>query len=516
MVFFLAQQKISSLSRELKEQNIRETVFIGSKKYVVDRGVVYIDGKTLSGVASWEPLRLARASVFAERSPFFALPGTDIQKLREAIHSLELTQKNLSSAQKTPEEGRALEALYPIAFLEALANAEDARQQFIAYPDLERERAYTQATSDVFEAKLSDIENFTREFTALNKPFPIRLANFGGTMTVDSMEAALALFRKDITLRRAAFERYVVCQQNIFMSCEKIPTTSVPLISSGGALAVSSQVQDILKLWGEVYQKNIQDTRVVTISESRCLSSLKPPYTFAFQEIKNRKATFTSTVYVGNLFFIPTNIPNAPFLNYEKNTLNMEYTPLNTFKYYVCSEVGEDMGRVFAVRSIADFASSHPTVAPEARAQLLKNPYSISETLSLLYLRAALNSVAEDSQEMKTLKDVYLMIRFNTGGLDSLLGDITYVSLVDLALREQNIPIDITAKTLFLTHSAFPSFFRIGAVNNAALDTLRSENSDDRKKMLQEMKDYESIVRLIPREKIVHDLRQFLILEERL
>ena len=115
----------------------------------------------------------------------------------------------------------------------------------------------------------------------------------------------------------------------------------------------------------------------------------------------------------------------------------------------------------------------------------------------------------------KELGAVLNMWRERNGGLDVLVSLIVSVNNQDMKLSARGVPFDLSARTLFLTHSAFPSLFlALSPRTGVSPITLRETTSTDASSIRADVIPYTELVRTVPREKIVHDFEAFLSFEE--
>ena len=174
---------------------------------------------------------------------------------------------------------------------------------------------------------------------------------------------------------------------------------------------------------------------------------------------------------------------------------------------------------MFATKATQNFANRYPSLAISARNQLLKNPQIVYETDVISYIQSA-------SEELRGRKDLaapvmknelnnlILMFHEKSAGLEFLVRDIVRVNSNDLRLKKSGIPFDISARTLFLTRSAFPSLFlsqnpRAGAISAG----IRVQNDEDRARFFSKIERYSFLRTTTSREKIVHDIHAYLKME---
>ncbi len=522
LIVWNTHASVGFYTTQLQHPDTDEQVLVDNVPYQIESGQVYRDATPVTGNSALRPLRLAYAVLLARRMPLFGLAGTDPQELQVAVDSLQKAQDALANSQHSTANKNAVQSLYPIQFLDTLAKAEDARQTLLKQPTEAHETHYEQTLRQTLAAKKTALADFSSAWEGQIGTSSIRFPDFGGTLSTQTMRATLFNILNDLKDERATLDRRLACTNGLVSECENVPSLphlSPPALSAGANRPLVSEIQ---RIWGGAYgsQTNISagpTRRDIVLQQSACLGSLQGPYTTTIFSRTTDGVQSPGLAYLEDIFFIPTDTPHAPVLGYERGTLGISYTPLNPFKYYTCPEVGEDIGEALAVRAVTVFALSHPEIATKARAKLLKNPILVSQTDAALYVQEALETsrVKPQGPTGKMLQELSLMLQKKTAGLQYLLDDITHVSTTDAELAQRGINFDISARTLFLTHSAFPSFFRIGAASDV-LTNLRILDNADTSTLLASLKTYSTLRLYVPEEKIVHDLRAFLQFENRL
>lgn len=99
------------------------------------------------------------------RAASVSLAGINPQTFLEAVQRLQNTQERLAALQKNNADSEAVRtALYPIDFLNALGNLEEARIAYMASSTYTTEQAYQQAQELVNGTYTEDIKRFRDAF----------------------------------------------------------------------------------------------------------------------------------------------------------------------------------------------------------------------------------------------------------------------------------------------------------------------------------------------------------------
>ncbi len=100
------------------------------------------------------------------------------------------------------------------------------------------------------------------------------------------------------------------------------------------------------------------------------------------------------------------------------------------------------------------------------------------------------------------------------GGLNSIVTDIAHVGATDTDPHLRNIE-DVSAATTFATHSAFPTFLRIGLTGPDPAAAMYVQTPAMVQALFNHLVDYKTLRFEVSRADIVHDLHEFLVLEGR-
>jgi hypothetical protein len=502
----------------LAQGRTQETVEVNGVRYDVENGVVMKAGESVRGLASWRALKLAYEVSLARRDPFFNIAGTDPEELKAQTALLAQAEQKYASLQKTSASSTMMLSLYPISFLDALSGLEENREALLAHPSEENAQIYEAALSPTANAKAHDLEEFQKAFSQAVPDPKFTIDTYSGLLTGQNQLATISMLEADAAKTAEQITIRNDCLDGLYFECSdtlKLPALTLPpQTPTSTPLALQ---EEVIGIWKDAERMSgIRTRETVQLAQSACLSALQAPYDVRVIDQDTDTGTILELTYADNIYFTPTNIPNAPFLAYLRTQLGMDYTPDNTFKYYTCPQIGIDVGSVVALEAIAAFAQAHPDIAPAERTRLLNGSGSVSEYAALSYLNDALEQMENetDQKDLHALEEVALMEKGRSGGLDELLKDIVQVAAQDTDPKLQ-ADMDTSARTIFATHSAFPSLYRIGASDPDVLSSLYIQTPAAKEALLAQLVPYSTLRFQVPRSDILDDLRKFLILEGR-
>ena len=498
-------------SSTLRENNIIETVSVEGARYKVADGTVVSEHGRPSSFDRYRALRVAYALTLAKRSPLLGISGVDPDSLEKSVSELARSTRALADMQKDPRDVALVrDSLYPLDFLNKLASHERARQRFISSGSNADEYGYELSIQKTIHAGQADAERFARNLREEVGDASFRFATLGGMITRDTLlssaQTVVLRFNELEELARAR-ER---CLDGTVSLCDirdvmrTVPEPVEPIGDTPFITLRAGTDPDLSK-------NNVRPV----LSTSVCLAEEPGPYVFVYGN--PRGVSRMPLRYIRELYFRPAGQFEST-MQYMRNELDIDYAPVNPIEFYQCPDVLSDIGGAYAVLETVRFAQSHP-YAPEERTRLLSSA-TFRDSDAIAYLRAAAaemsieDPVGFDAAE-KELGAVLNMWRERNGGLDVLVSLIVSVNNQDMKLSARGVPFDLSARTLFLTHSAFPSLFlALSPRTGVSPITLRETTSTDASSIRADVIPYTELVRTVPREKIVHDFEAFLSFEE--
>ncbi len=512
---------IGFFSSELRDAHAHESVIIRSKTYsVVDGGVT---GCGIWPTCHLRVLETAYARELALRSPIFGISGVDPRLLNANTDKLKKATAMLADAQSDPTDAELVRtSLYPIAFLRTLATLEESRQSFVATGSDEDGTRYEAALEETAAQGQKDASGLQSAFVHYATT-SVQFSMFGGTITTATLISSLGAIEKRMRETRDSVQRRIACVHGAPLSCSRgaLEISLLPVANpqSENAKQGADNAREVRSILEEAYPPTFKQTRIqVSLASSTCVSMLEGPYYFL--AVKPQYAENTRPLQFINVIMSAPTINNAvPIVSYFHNRYGATLVPTNPMAFYICPDIGIDLGTIRAVIATTELAKKCPRFAPQERAVFLSSQ-DLDERIARQYLRAVLNEVTATKEasesELNDTISVLNMFYERSGGLDHLVGEIATIDAGDAQARRNGVPFDVSAKTLFLTHTAFPSLF-LGGNNSAGTTQLNLRNRDQKNfagLIAYYNLRYSSIRATIPRKQIIHDLRAFAAFEQ--
>ena len=495
-------------SEALKNASISEFVTVDSSRYYVSHGTVSNASK-IGFFERFRALKLTYALMLARRSPFFGIEGTDPQALRDAVRDLEHAQLLLSAEQQSAAERELIKALYPTAFLDSLASLEDARQKFISSGSDRDSAHYDEALRKTAAVFLRDAQLFSHAFKTAVATSTYRFALLGNPITNESMQSAIETLNKRADETNTKITDRKRCLLGNVGACDdreiglSVPEDQPAL--PGHVVYVPHLVRD-----------SVKTDRLVALSASTCLENEPGPYVFLRTNIPGPSRV--PILYSSELFFTATE-GRGGTLGYFSDTLGIKYLPYGPLTYYVCPDSLRDIGSVHAVLETERFAMAHPSYA-EAERSLMRSHTIVREPEAIAYVKQTASEITarELSRGDPVLTDFEALLNLwqeKSAGLDEYVAAIASISEENARRHENGIPVDVSALTLFLTHSAFPSLYLTH--NPSAGDSPLSLRTDpvptDVEKSKKIYLRFTDLVRAVPRAELARDTQTYLSFE---
>ncbi len=524
----IERSSISFFEEALRDTEISENISMRGKKYNVENGIVTSESEdTIKPSEELGALKIAYGLTTVRRSPLFGIAGTDPQALRQAVDRLKEVQYNLSKAQANPRDASMVaSSLYPINFLYSLSKLEENRLKFLASGADADSDNYEESLQDTIRASKSDIKKFKKSFQKIIGAESMRFLGFGGTMTTKSMLETISLIQEGINRNENIFIKRNLCVSGKTKFCDKtaieMPTFKKPItgLKTPSDRNIPPLVTGVRAIFIEASGRPVENSdKLVALDSSSCLGSLPGPYYFLVRTLTGGGERAFRLFFAEDIFFRSTKNVSADMPNYMNIELKISFSPINPVNFYVCSEVGNDMGRAYGTLATTAFAKEHSSLAVRARNQLLRSPVVVYENDAASYIGTAMSELKDGkgstSEKMKNeLTNLVLMFHERSAGLEFLVKNISDANAADLRLKEAGVPLDISARNFFLTHSAFPSLFLSHNPSAGAVDVhLNVQNKNDTEKFLSSIILYSNLRLSVPREKIVADIRAFLKME---
>lgn len=443
---------------------------IGGEEVVVLKGISYRVQSGTIGTSSilsndmrYRILSLAYLKELTERSPHLSLAGTDPGKLRDAVTELGGMAAELSASQEIPSNDIA--ALYPLSFLAALAETEQARLTFLASGKDADANDYAAKLARATASYMRHIVDFKAAFERAvpisARPYATErniISREGALEALDSLSAAMMKMQLLIKKReRCVRGETALCNAEDEMFAQLQPVQSSAPHSSD-TLALAVHIRDTLRELG--IDIPAVDNPLVSLSESACIrgdAGAGPLFVMSELGVMN----------VGDIRFLSTDTyKQVPFYKYFYDR-GILYIPVFHFSHYKCQEMAGDVGRVLAVRAVRAFARETPQSAraPTSEAAALRlledklsSPEVIYESDATAYIAAAQRSSASKTPPLAAaVASLSLEMRGHSAGLDEVVRNISRIERENLSLSRDGIEVDLAPPYLFFVRSAFPS-----------------------------------------------------------
>ena len=476
----------------------------------------------LQNTEDLELLRLAYAKAFARRSPIFGIEGTDPEALRAAVEELASVQKRLVDAQSSAEKQNSASNLYPIRFLESLANLEESRQLFLTASSIDTFRSYANAlrkTGSLMEQNALRMSQHLENELSLKNEF--RLVTFGGSITDESIRAALDNLSQRVNEVQRSIRDFNRCLSGSIVSCNQgvldisrsnVRNDNVDLAE----LVLIKEIQDFMKRSASSITHTYQGPRptydTIILESSSCLRSSPPPHAFFLPERHD-----VPTISASDLFFKEiTDKTDGTYFEYMHDR-DVSYAFMIQMAYYQCPEIWNDVGLMYAIQEIREFAESHPDLAQSMREALVDQDFT-RETDARNYLHALLmefeEGTVEDTNVRNRIIELHLMYSQRSAKLDHLLAHMAR-NILQSRLSSNEVELSADINDLFVTHHTFPSLFLTHntSAGNATL-VYPERLGDEYSLLLEDLVPYSELRTFIPLEIIEHGFKEFLIFHQ--
>lgn len=498
---------------ELEARSVAADVIVGHMTYHVERGVAVARGSRGNIRDTSVALRIAYAREIAIRSPILDMEGTDPSRLSEAADELAKVSEGLAKLQKSPRDKALVKrALYPTAFLHALAELERARKKFIASGRDVDEAAYAAQLKKTIRVGQENLGAFERAYTLAVDSESTRYATLGGIVTKESSLAALreiGLGFDRVSKRAYAREQ---CMQGELSKCnaQDLAIQQPRAITMRVPTEVPALVRQVLALHVDAGLSHYKDVPIVALSRSACINSFTPPYYFGVQTYP-QSTDYPRVRFVGDFMFYPITRSDAAPLD-PFSTRGASYLPYMATAYYSCPEGARDTARVRVVIFLSKLAFAETRSI--LRANTPENAYIASEADASRYLIEMLPSAfdpvhGDDRWTQNVVRNVYLMWKDNSAWFDAIVEEIAVFGKTELRMKEAGIPIDTSMSFLFSSRSGFYDLF---LAHNPSAGSGESSPyaSGERNPFLEQFLKWSDTRSTIPRADILNGLRVYM------
>lgn len=505
----------------LRVVHSESTVLVGNDTYKVLNGsIVSEDAADLSSTRRFNVLRLAYAREIVLRSPVFSLDGTDPDALKAATARLRVLEKKLSTVQDTYRARMLVRsALYPTDLLDALADAQIAREDFLLKTSPSTEVVYERALARVVTSYKKDLREYTEAYDESEKE------NFaymvpGGTVTKQSALHASELLKERISVVGERMTNRNACLQGEIRLCNilalRFPFPTLPRESVAVSLSLPRLVAETASLKVDVEGGDGEHAQIFAIHDTTCTKSLPYPQYFVIRAALSEDTLPQGISYVGDLLFYDAKKVlqkrDAAMLQYLFDH-GIQYVPVHPTSFYVCPNIGSSHGSVFGLDAVRRLAAEYPMLAPRSAARLVGNHAVIREADALSFIKEA-EKLAKSETLPSDVRDALMrtggILRNKSAGFEFLVEQIAYVGEKELRMREQSIPVELGAERLFSTQSGFPSVFL--AYNQSVGifgPSVSIFENNDALALTEEIYRWTDIIQTVPLEELKEDMRLF-------
>lgn len=496
----------------LDEAGSKQTVEVRGNTYTVVKGVV--EG-TVSSVTLFRDtplaLRLAYAQEIARRSPLFDISGTDPETLRLRINDLASSTDSMAALQKDAASATIIrDTMFPLRFLRALADAAEAREAFLRQASKSTRQSYRLALDYAMRAGESDAALFQKSYAdALESIWNTDISTFGGTMTPERSFLNLTAILNRFGETSEEMERREQCIRGWILSCNNADLALPDIAPEGTADThdpVSLEIRDLMaKTFSPEFFRTHQE---VSLQRSACVSMRDGPYRFYIRKLEY-SGGFPPTEFINERFF--ADISNAPGLipSYLRDVRGITYLYVNPMTFYSCQDVGRDFGIMRAILEAAEFARAHPDIAPALSSELLSGNVLFEET-ARIYIASAAETLPPTANEYSRIIEILLMFENKSAGLDYIVGEVAGLLNIDRKAQENGVPFDNNPKSLFATHTAFPTMF-LSHNPSAGVSTIEIKRPNELNyiKLLDRYREFSSLRHTVPMSIFEHDTHEF-------
>lgn len=450
---------------------------------------------------------VATARALAQTQPIFGLAGVDPERLRDEVLRLREAALDLARHQDNPRDAILVAtSLFPTHFLYSLASLEDARQRFVASGSLISAVRYNIVLRATLWYGLHDAAAFERALAAVNSGQPplrwvsaagvtsdLRIVSAAGA-TLQHMQEVSVLYKKQ---RGCILHSMLPC----LLGQEDVLSNNSPQWNPDKIPSMISRTKAVLG------GADGQAQQVVVLNSSVCAPALGAPYYFIEKPLTfgpNDDTPGIQPKLLNDIFFTSLGSTTGATAMYLRDTMGVSYSVVNPMVFYVCPGVLSDMGAIRAVMFAAQTAHNYPDIAARERAAMLATPGIVTETAARAYSKAALVAAPTNPAVITAAR----MFEEGSAGLEDLLKYMTHVFVVDIERHDNGVSFDLSARTLFLTHSAFASLF----LTSGSYDT---DSRTDPFVLDREARDafknkflrYSDLQYVVSEEKLLHDIR---------
>lgn len=320
-------------------------------------------------------VRMTHYSILQRLSPFFALSGTDPEKLATQAEQFPLYGSQMLAL--FPDISSEIEdGLYPDHLFTVLPALESARREVIEQPTYHAILRHDQLLRKTFKAYEQDISEYETALYASATPDEQdgEIHFLGGVTSVKDITDALSLLQKEISRARTIQNERIACVRGDLKKCEILPEilskltlsnvdtvvpTTPPEAPPAEVLAAKEDIQNFLRKDGE--QELLQE-RIFKLPTSPC----KLPLHSSWYLMLTTKTLPSHMVPLDDVWFydigIFDDLEQVRFTGalYEMKEFGANYIYQNIGNLYFCPHNAENLARALTALAVKEDLKTAP------------------------------------------------------------------------------------------------------------------------------------------------------------
>lgn len=469
-------------SAMLEKVQAQEEVELGGKVYlVVKNNIQSLSGKEVKESLRLPILELAYAKTLARRNPLMALPGVTTSQTRDIITNLEILQQELAAIQSAPvEKTLVTQALYPIHFLRAMTDVEDARREFLHSGNRATLYAYEKKQDIALVAFKRDLERYRAAFIELVPDTSQQFELGDMYVSYDSVLQTLEALKKANGHIRTLYEHRISCLRGFIRTCPSLELPALsPVLKEDISESELALADDIVYLFKQVattspVSRESPNIPIIALSQSHCTDGSGPPLFSIIPVVSTvGLVSFAKVNFVGDIRFIDSHsLDEVPFFRFFA-TRNVTYIPTSPLLHYGCPTFALDAAAVNSVYAVSRFAVQTPlsAYAEDEKRQQLRELETLltTSTERPLYESDARNYLIAAAELIRTgalpipVRDaaiaIILEMHVGSSGFNELLLGMIDIDTTNARIWKKGIPVDLAASYIFFFRSPFLFLF---------------------------------------------------------
>ncbi|OGG79631.1 hypothetical protein A3A39_02280 [Candidatus Kaiserbacteria bacterium RIFCSPLOWO2_01_FULL_54_13] len=437
------KSQVDLLSSELSDKVV-PPIAIENQMYEVRKGEVFVleDGSVAAPSAALKVLRVGYFFTRSRDYPFFALDGTDPERLKIAAEHLRASVTTIAENYPASKRVLVLYALYPIDMYHSLADLQEMREQFISSPSDKELFAYSMQLERFSSDYVHHIGVLRR---AVSRILPNYTRQYAFTDTLITKEEFLEYLDgtlRTLALRKKELSNLRSCVMGYLSRCSHAlredisPQDPPPTSDAHGLNVLPEYITEHRAMFVESRTlsgaKDPEAGAIVFLMRSACLPHFTP-IAFEARSVERESAALTvnplNDIY---LFDLSADVSDSPYFQKLKER-GMRYIYQAPTNPYLCFTGADDYMRIASLVKVKEELSQKPLLAQSIRD-------SVHSELSNLEQRIVQNGELSESDVLKYVSIV--------GSLVKTLGEYEFTQTYgDEALARAKLVVSI-AKNL--------------------------------------------------------------------